>query len=164
VPRASLGAGLGCWVDAKTNGTWSTAAASAEARVCALMNASVVELDMFLLEQSGKPHTPGKGWLFADAPEPFWIAQLERFMGGGGCVPTLAPTLVCPTASVGPASSWRAADDPTCCESDGRRPFPTGVPCNVSCAKAECAAAGMKWKEENLDIHPYECCHKLLYV
>jgi hypothetical protein len=121
VPRESLGVGLGCWVDSKTNGTWSTEAASAEARICALMNASVTELDMFLLDQSGRPRHPGVGWLYANAPEPFWVAQLEKFMSGGGCVPSLSPIITCPAASVGPKDSWRPAADATCCESDGKR-------------------------------------------
>jgi hypothetical protein len=121
VPRASLGVGLGCWVDSQTNGTWSTQAASAEERICAVMNASVTELDMFLLDQSGKKRHPGVGWLYADAPEPFWIKQLEKFMAGGGCEPKLSPSVQCPAASVGPKDSWRPASDATCCESDGKR-------------------------------------------
>jgi len=83
VPRAKLGAGLGCWYQKKARGrgrrrlqpvpAWSTTKKSAEQRVCAFMNHSVVEIDMFLL-------APAQVF-----PEPFWIAQLERFVTGGGC-------------------------------------------------------------------------------
>lgn len=86
VPRAKLGAGLGCWYQ-KHSGeasggrrlqkvpAWSTTEKSAEQRICAFMNHSVVEVDMFLLAPAHDP-------VF---PESFWIAQLERFVKGGGC-------------------------------------------------------------------------------
>jgi hypothetical protein len=53
---------------------WDRTAESAELRVCALMNASVTEIDMFRL-------APEQNW-----PESFWIPQLEKFVAGGGCI------------------------------------------------------------------------------
>ena len=87
VPRAQLGAGLGCWYQQPGEGAsdgrrqlqpvpaWSVTEESAEQRICAFMNHSVVEIDMFLLAPA---HFP----VF---PEDFWIAPLERFVKGGGC-------------------------------------------------------------------------------
>lgn len=61
---------LGLQIDSSTNSTWAVTQASAEARICQIMNDSVVEVDMFRLLVS------------RDWPEPFWIAQLERYMSG----------------------------------------------------------------------------------
>jgi hypothetical protein len=41
IPLAKLGAGLGCWIDYRTNGTWNLKPQSAIDRVCLLMNKSV---------------------------------------------------------------------------------------------------------------------------
>lgn len=47
VPQEMLGVGLGCWIDSRTNNTWSITPQSADDRVCLLMNTSVAEIDMF---------------------------------------------------------------------------------------------------------------------
>ena len=47
IPRSKLGAGLGCWIES-TVPAWSLTAESAKQRVCALMNASVTEIDMYV--------------------------------------------------------------------------------------------------------------------
>ena len=68
--------GLGCWIDSRTNNTWAVTPESAADRVCALMNHSVQEIDMFAINQGqATPTRP-------DSPEPFWIPQLEKFMTG----------------------------------------------------------------------------------
>jgi hypothetical protein len=147
-----IGHGLGCWIDAHTNGTdhWSVTATSAEQRVCYLMNQSATEIDMFTIKQDAK----------ARFPEPFWIAPLEKFMSGGSCVAELPMHTKCPKATVGPPDSWQLSDeDKHCCISSARR-GPDAV-CNKACAEAECAAdPGMFWKPENYSIHPYECCRR----
>eukprot|EP01051_Picozoa_sp_SAG22_P015228 SAG22_NODE_1962_length_3242_cov_2.053452_2_plen_442_part_00 len=155
IPLSKLGAGLGCWVDSRTKGTWNLKPESATDRVCLLMNQSIPEIDMFILKPIGSP---------IPFPEPFWIPALERYVAGGGCeakVPAPLPT--CPNASVGAKNTtWEPGGDSGCCISSSRRPVKTGLPptrCDISCAKAECAAAGMIWKPENYSTHPYECCH-----
>eukprot|EP00039_Didymoeca_costata_P014603 m.237650 g.237650 ORF g.237650 m.237650 type:complete len:435 (+) comp16057_c0_seq35:117-1421(+) len=149
VPRNKLGAGLGCWIDYRTNNTWAVTAISAEQRICVLMNQSVQEIDMFVLKQGN----PVKEQNF---PESFWIPNLERYMRGGGCIPDIPKPPVCPNAIVGPANSWVPGDDQGCCISFGHRG--TNLTCNESCAQAECAKAKMYWKPENYSSHPYECC------
>ena len=44
------------------------------------MNHSVVEIDMFRLNPSSDPSAGP--WL---GEEDFWVPQLQKFMGGGGC-------------------------------------------------------------------------------
>ena len=68
-----VGHGLGCYVDGATEDTWAVTAESAEQRICMLMNQSALELDMFQINMNGVDV-----W-----PEPWWIAQLEKFLGGG---------------------------------------------------------------------------------
>lgn len=150
VPRDILGVGLGCWIDSRTNGTWNVLAESARDRVCLLMNRSVEEIDMFLIKQ-GQP-TPA-----ANFPEPFWIAPLQRFMAGGGCVARVPKAIICPNATVGPADSWTPGGDPGCCTSSSRRA--SNATCDEACAQRECAAANMVWRPENYSVHPFECCH-----
>ena len=99
VPRQVLGAGLGCWIDSRTNGTWNILPESAKDRVCALANQSIQEIDMFELRQGDA--RPGHSTNF---PEPFWIPQLELFMSGAGCEARIPHQLRCPNATVGPAS------------------------------------------------------------
>ena len=41
IPLNKLGAGLGCWIDSRTKGTWNVKNQSAIDRVCLLMNKSV---------------------------------------------------------------------------------------------------------------------------
>eukprot|EP01048_Picozoa_sp_COSAG05_P009778 COSAG05_NODE_823_length_7122_cov_13.546917_6_plen_111_part_00 len=41
IPLSKLGAGLGCWVDHRTRGTWNLKPQSASERVCLPMNKSV---------------------------------------------------------------------------------------------------------------------------
>eukprot|EP00038_Savillea_parva_P011118 m.195216 g.195216 ORF g.195216 m.195216 type:complete len:454 (-) comp19427_c0_seq1:180-1541(-) len=139
-PLATLGVGMGCWIDSRTNNTWSITPQSAVDRVCALMNASVTEIDMFDI-------SPDKGF-----PEPFWIPQLEKYMAGGGCPFTPPPPIVCPQ----PSSAWHPGGPDGCCESSANRG--PGDNCNVTCAKDECAAAKMHWLPENFSSHPYTCC------
>jgi len=145
-----LGMGLGCWNDSRTQG-WSTTAESAEQRICQLMNRSLTELDMFRL----KP---------PEWPEAFWIPQLEKFVGGGGCVPAPLPKSDCP------ASGWVGCGPPDC---------PSPACCDVSyanvnlslcdksvtshetCAKQQCEASPTKcdkWIPENYSSHFYTCC------
>eukprot|EP01047_Picozoa_sp_COSAG01_P031633 COSAG01_NODE_2252_length_8074_cov_37.778809_9_plen_310_part_00 len=110
VPRASLGAGLGCWVEhastaasARSQGpgaagrrrlqpvpAWSLTAQSAKDRVCVLMNHSVQEIDMFRLAPHESP----------PFPEPFWIPALEKYMAeDSGCSMPVPP----PPPPSGPA-------------------------------------------------------------
>jgi hypothetical protein len=151
VPLNILGAGLGCWIDNRTRGTWNVKPESARERICLLMNRSVQEIDMFILEQAHHDSPPGAAF-----PELFWIPELEKFMAGGGCDAVMPPPMVCPAASIGPNTSWVAGSDAGCCTSRSMRGT-RGI-CNVSCAVAECAAAKMVWKPENFHRHPYECC------
>ena len=86
-------------------------------------------------------------------PEDFWIAQLEKFVKGGGCDFTPPPPIVCPSAEWHPGGG-----PPGCCESNANR-GPSVPSCNVTCAQAECAAAKMYWHPEDYKVHPYTCCH-----
>jgi hypothetical protein len=128
VPRASLGAGLGCWVEhastaasARSQGpgaagrrrlqpvpAWSLTAQSAKDRVCVLMNHSVREIDMFRLAPHESP----------PFPEPFWIPALEKYMAeDSGCSmpvppppPPSGPAVGCPAlVRVCPPSMKRGA-------------------------------------------------------
>ena len=65
-------------------------AESAEQRVCMLMNQSAVELDIFQINMNGVDV-----W-----PEPFWIEQLEKFLGGGSCEAEIPERTTCPNATV----------------------------------------------------------------
>ena len=150
VPRDKLGAGLGCWVDSKTNNTWSTTSESAELRVCALMNASVPEIDMFRL-------APELNW-----PEPFWVAQLERYMKGGGCELPPVPASQCPAEA-----GWATSGDGSCCSihfADVDRNAGGcvgGKQSAEACAKAQCENSKTPintWKPLNYSSHPYTCC------
>ena len=85
-----IGAGLGCWIDQRTNGTWSVTSESAKERICMLMNHSFQEIDMFVLKQGQEDPQ-------SNFPEPFWIEQLELFMGGGGATLSTLNALLAPT-------------------------------------------------------------------
>jgi hypothetical protein len=50
IPRSKIGAGLGVWNGSDVQ-PWDLSAKSAEERICALMNHSFTELDMFILSQ-----------------------------------------------------------------------------------------------------------------
>lgn len=133
-PRDSLGVGLACYVNDKTNGTWEVLAESAEQRVCQLMNDSVVEVDMFRIY-------PEASW-----PEEFWIEPLNKFMAGGGCEPDPRPVGQCPEGFAGP-------DANNCCEKH------YSADCPADCAKERCEAF-KDWEWQDLDFHhnPYTCC------
>ena len=90
IPKARIGAGLGVWNDSRTAHTWNLTPKSAEDRICALMNHSFQELDMFVLRQGSTDPTK-------NFPYDFWVKQLERFMAGGGCPLPAGTTLSCPT-------------------------------------------------------------------
>eukprot|EP00041_Stephanoeca_diplocostata_P012180 m.203377 g.203377 ORF g.203377 m.203377 type:complete len:378 (-) comp18846_c0_seq2:816-1949(-) len=96
IPLDRLGVGLGCWIDSRTNNTWNITPESASQRICALLNASVQEVDIFLLKQGSSDSKQ-------NFPEQFWVAELQRFMAGGRCdlSPILPPKVSCPTASIG---------------------------------------------------------------
>ena len=51
IPRDKIGAGLGVWNASDLQHTWNLTPKSAEERICALMNHSFLELDMFILSQ-----------------------------------------------------------------------------------------------------------------
>ena len=102
VPRGRVGAGLGCFVNAQLNNTWSLTPESAALRVCALMNYSFTEIDMFRVA----PHT--EGW-----PAPYWIPQLQKFMAGGGCA-LPAPSVQCPAPGWAPGD-WPHDGEPASC-------------------------------------------------
>jgi len=130
-------------------------------RICALMNHSFTEIDLFILSQGSTD--PLKNF-----PYDFWLPQLEKFVTGDGCPLPAGTTVSCPAAGAGmPADSWKPGGDPGCCEATDNRG--NGLSCNVSCAQAECAAAGAKngeswyWKPENYSEHPYECCNKYVH-
>lgn len=93
VPLDVLGVGLGCWVDSRTNGTWNVQPVSAKDRVCLLMNQSVQEIDMFILSQGKAPGSKPGGYPVT-FPEPFWIPELEKFVGGGGWCADAHPPLM----------------------------------------------------------------------
>jgi hypothetical protein len=148
---------IGCHVCVQAH-TWNLTPQAAEERICALMNHSVQELDLFILNQGEADPT-------RNFPYAFWIPQLEKFMAGGGC-PLPAGTIVsCPAAGAGmPPNSWKPGGDPGCCQASYNRG--AGLSCNSSCAEAECLAAGKlpgeswSWRPENYSSHPYECCNK----
>merc|ERR1712217_461783 len=126
LPHEQVGVGLGCWVNSQTNGTWAVTAESAEQRVCSIMNNSFAEIDMFRI-------LPELGW-----PEEFWIPELEKFMAGGGCVPTPPPN-TCPQGFQGP-------DAKGCCEAY------YGSDCPEECAKQRCEN-NKSWHWQQLDFH-----------
>lgn len=133
-PIDKLGVGLGCWIDSQTNNTWSTTPESAEERMCRLMNASVVEIDMFRL-------LPEENW-----PEPFWIPQLEQYAKGMGCnLPPPPPPPACP-------KGFSPGGKPGCCQAS----WSSG--CDETCARSECAAKGWVWQDTDPKHAPYECC------
>ena len=130
-------------------------------RICALMNHSFTEIDLFILSQGSTD--PLKNF-----PYDFWLPQLEKFVTGDGCPLPAGTTVSCPAAGAGmPADSWKPGGDPGCCEATDNRG--NGLSCNVSCAQAECAAAGAKngeswyWRPENYSEHAYECCNKYVH-
>ena len=53
------------------------------------MNKSVAEIDVFLLQQ-GDPRPEH------NFPYPFWVTELEKFVGGGGCEAKVPPVVHCP--------------------------------------------------------------------
>jgi hypothetical protein len=141
-PLHNLGVGLGVYQNAETKHSWNTNASSAADRICALMNHSVSEIDIFDLQ----PPT---------APEEFWPAQLRKFKKGGGCAMKLPKKIVCPQGRV--RGAWRpGGEGADCCESNARR-SPT-IECNITCAQAECAASHGRWAPKNYSRHPFECC------
>ena len=160
IPRSKIGAGLGVWNDTRTAHTWNLTPKSAEERICALMNHSFQELDMFVLRQDSDDADK-------NFPYDFWIKPLEKFMAGGGCPLPPGTTLSCPAAQAGmPVDAWMPGGDPGCCVSSEDRGH--GHKCNVTCAMAECNAAGKKagatwwWKPEDYSKHKYECCNKTI--
>ena len=155
IPKDRIGAGLGVWNDSTLAHTWNLTPESAEQRICALMNHSFMELDLFILSQGSED--PLKNF-----PYEFWIPQLEKFVAGGGCPLPAGTTVSCPAPGAGmPTDSWKPGGDPGCCESSESRG--KGHECNVTCAQAECAAAGALakeswfWKAENYSQHPCAC-------
>ncbi len=154
-----IGVGLGCWSDHTNKGNWSTTAASAEQRVCFLMNQSHLfapELDMFRIEQSTAAVAPVNNF-----PEPFWIKPLQQWMSGRGCTNAIIPPKPsCPVPTVGsPNSTWLpGGNEQHCCVSFSYRG--RNQSCDAACAKKECLAASMEWKFVDLSSHPYTCCHR----
>lgn len=167
IPRNKIGAGLGLYNCTTSSGCtsephppWNLTPQSAKDRICALMNHSFTELDMFILSQSSSD--PYKNY-----PYDFWIPELERFMAGGGCpLPKISsgprdPS--CPAAGPGmPADAWQPGGDPGCCVSSEKRDGEPPKTCDVDCAKKECTTAGGSWywKPFNYTVHPFECCNK----
>ena len=138
-PLHNLGVGLGVYTKTPS---WNTNASSAADRICALLNHSVSEIDIFDLQ----PPT---------APEHFWLAQLRKYKKGGGCDMKVPQKVVCPQGRV--AGSWRpGGEGADCCESNARRS--PSISCNITCAKAECAASHGRWAPKNYSHHPFECC------
>merc|ERR1711934_487021 len=114
-------------------GTWAVTAESAEQRMCSIMNESFTEIDMFRL-------LPASGW-----PEDFWIPQLEKFMAGGGCVPT-PPADECPESFTGP-------DEHSCCVAGW------AADCDMDCAKSRCQAyKDWEWQDLDFSHNPFTCC------
>lgn len=141
-PLHNLGVGLGVYTSSETAHSWNTNASSAADRICALMNHSVTEIDVFDLQPPS-------------APEPFWLAQLRKYKKGGGCAMRHPQQIVCPHGRI--PGAWRpGGEGPDCCESNARRS--PSIDCNVSCAKAECEASHGRWVPKNYSFHPYECC------
>jgi outer membrane protein assembly factor BamB len=166
IPRGKIGAGLGVWNDSRVQ-PWNLSPKSAEERICALMNHSFQELDLFILSQGNAD--PKKRF-----PYDFWVPELEKFVAGGGCpMPFLDPDPMvplgsCPVASAGmPINSWVPGGEVAgCCMSSSNRIGKDGPHhCNETCARKECEDAGAKpgeswhWKAENYSEHPYECCN-----
>jgi hypothetical protein len=141
-PLQNLGVGLGVYTNTNTAHSWNTNASSAAERICALMNHSVNEVDIFDLQ----PPT---------APEHFWLAQLRKYKQGGGCDMKRPQKIACPNGRV--PGAWRpGGEGANCCESNARR-SPT-IECNITCAQAECAASQGRWVPKNYSHHPFECC------
>ena len=102
VPLHNLGVGLGVYTNRETAHTWNTNASSASDRICALMNHSVSEIDIFDLQPPA-------------APEDFWLAQLRKYKQGGGCDMRRPRQVVCPRGRV--SGAWRpGGEGPDCCE------------------------------------------------
>jgi hypothetical protein len=145
-PHAATAVGLGCWIDAQTNGTgaehWSATEASATQRICYAMNMSVPEVSFWVL---GPDQNTGQ------KPESFWWAPLLRYLSGGVCEPpSLPPAEVCPTTL---PHSHRAAPGGCCVAS-----YIPG--CAESCEEALCnATSGWYWKRGlNYSRDLYTCC------
>jgi hypothetical protein len=96
IPRSKLGLGLGCWIDPSVP-NWSLTANSATQRVCSLMimNASVVEIDMFRLQDLTHQHGRSLGgyqsspnsWVAAGAslhhcPPPHHYLLIDQHLDG----------------------------------------------------------------------------------
>lgn len=141
-PLDHLGVGLGVFTNTETAHSWNTNASSAADRICALMNRSVSEIDIFDLQ-------PPR------APEHFWLPQLRKYKQGGGCDMKPARKIACPQGRT--PGAWRPGGEGAgCCESNARR-SPT-IECNITCAQAECAASHGQWVPKNYSNHPFECC------
>jgi hypothetical protein len=145
-PLAATSVGLGCWIDAQTNGTgpehWSATAASATQRMCYAMNLSLPEVSFWVL---------GPDENTAQKPESFWWAPLLRYLAGGGCQPPpLPPAEVCPTTL---PHSHREAPGGCCVAS-----YIPG--CAESCEEALCnGTAGWYWERGlNYSHDLYTCC------
>ena len=63
-------------------------------RICALMNHSFTEIDLFILSQGSTD--PLKNF-----PYDFWLPQLEKFVTGDGCPLPAGTTVSCPAARAG---------------------------------------------------------------
>ena len=115
---------------------------------------------MFVLSQGVKGNPTEK------FPPAFWIEPLQRFMRGESCEARVPLPPRCPNTTISPASpgepvtkAWHQggySNDWDCCTSGHARGG--GKSCNAVCAKAECAAAGMRWVELNSSVFPYTCC------
>jgi hypothetical protein len=159
VPLGTLGVGLGCWTDPSLNNTWNLTPEAAEDRVCKLMNASVEEIGMFDLSR-GVKGDPNQRF-----PADYWIGPLQRYIRGERCVAKEPTPPHCPNGTVGPplpagSNAWHQGgyvDDWDCCTSGANRG--AGRSCDVGCAQAECAAAGMHWLPLNNSLFPFTCCN-----
>eukprot|EP01046_Picozoa_sp_COSAG06_P005713 COSAG06_NODE_258_length_18940_cov_15.039648_14_plen_94_part_00 len=84
-------------------------------------------------------------------------------MRGESCQAKVVTPTKCPAGQVGPplppGNAWHQGgyvSDWGCCTSSANRG--AGHECNASCAKGECAAAGMHWRDLNNSIYPFTCC------
>ena len=173
IPLSKLGAGLGCWIDSRTKGTWNVKPQSAIDRVCLLMNKSVRSLlsdttgiiaqlplrSVALFSSYARPHSQSVAFQVSEIdmfilkpsatppfPEPFWIPVLERYMAGGGCVAKIpAPLPTCPNASVGSRkSSWVPGGDAGCCTATSKRIDANGHPAHCNVTCAMAECANAK--------------------
>jgi hypothetical protein len=151
VPTLAQSVGLGAWISSVTNATsapehWSITPASATERICHIMNASVPEVSVYVL--SGAPATD---------PEEFWWAQLDKYIGGEGCIPPPLPANeTCPSTlpnfhRCNPGELYCLT--PCCAASFS----PT---CGEECAEAACnRTKHWHWQLfQNYSQHLYTCC------